>query len=481
MPTQDPADEGPSPRPSPNTPPDPSDPLPLAIQDENQNYDTAALAERTLARLRAGQIRHAQEQKLRTVRPMALHNGEAAKIRAEVKRDHKTSFVYAEPEQPQGDEKSLHRAHDRLGINVISILDENGEPKKVRITPQEYDAWLCQQTFHQAFENETLTFDDLLPYRIRTAYRLVRELGRIRGLIKKDETLIDALKGRPWNFDPWLIPQEWHRPTNPDENDNLPGEIIDKILQAENLSPDLQYTRWDLSNNTLKHYRGLALLPPPVPQRYLTPTGEISESYDPEQDESLLAYIDILDAVSRRLYVIAGAEEEPESGRYGMAGMLDPHFVRAVFPTRLQIIAWEQLLIEETLNLLVTSSHINARRVLTRKYGLQRHEIDFMVRLANLLALKMTECDLEEARSLMILRIEDYIHRSREAIDPRSEMHGLKQLAIVQGLSQEKEDDFFANVASIVKNISDQNRERRKELPQPERQFIDTTARALSA
>lgn len=424
----------------------------------------------------AGRLADDQQELLRSLRPADLllvprtppnmprvggpiygREGVAPMLAARTPR---VRFRLVDADEPRGDEQQLHRPH----------LREQLDPKKPAVGSEIWQREMLQK----AYAEQNLTLDDLLPYRVRVAWRVVRELGRVKGLVGEEEPLCEALKPNPLCLDPWQVPvAPWVQPRSP--NSQQPGfNLLKTILDAEEIAEDLQYHRFDFEAEAWKAYPGIALLPPPVPIRWWDDQCEIKPEYDVAEDRALILYTKAVELVTKNLYVEQGSDLDADQGRYGLTGLLDIETIRLAFPTRLQILAWEEMLTEEALDLLVDTSIQRTRKLLKQRYGLQAHEITTVLRLAIRLAQLQTSADPEENRSVMVMRLEDYVRRAREAIDMRSEMHGLKQMSIVQGLGNEDKQDLFANMIDAVRHIAS---DRRGQMMEP-RKLVENTSKA---
>lgn len=395
--------------------------------------------------------------------PIYGREGVAPGLAARTPPSPRVRFRIISNDEPEGDEQAILRPMLRM--------PEQLDPKKPAVGSEPWQKDMLQR----AYAEQNLSLDDLLPHRIRVAWRIVRELGRIKGLVGAEEPLCEALKPNPLCIDPWQCPvAPWVQPRSP--NSQQPGfNLLKTILDAEEIAEDLQYHRFDFEANSWKPYPGLALLPPPVPIRWWDDQCEIRPDYDAGEDKALLLYVRAVELVTRALYVEQGSDTDPDQGRYGLTGLLDIETVRLAFPTRLQILTWEELITEEAMDLLIDTSVQRTRKLLKQRYGLQAHEITTVLRLAIRLAQLQTSADPEENRSVMVMRLEDYVRRARESIDMRSEMNGLKQMSIVQGLGSEDKQDLFSGMIEAVRNVAS---ERRSQMMEPPRKQIENTSTA---
>lgn len=276
-------------------------------------------------------------------------------------------------------------------------------------------------------------------YRVRVAWRVVREIARLTGKIHPDEPLAEATGLQPpespaelpggtavdsWTApDPWLVIEpvaSWRRTPG---GYNRVSKVLDEIWAAK-VNIGLGPTPQDLAN-------------------------------DPD-DIRALAYTEVLKVVADSLRVYAGSTLDRHQGRKGLEGMMEPETIRGAFPNRIEIMLWEEMLIQETMTLLIRYGTNHTWSKLTKVYGLLEHEVDGLVKMARALARRRTEGDLEEDRSLMLMRLDEYIRRCRRSFDMRLELMALKQIAIVSGLVKIAPEDAASDFVDIVRKVSEE-------------------------
>lgn len=329
----------------------------------------------------------------------------------------------------------------------------------------------ARETFRRAHAEQSLTLNDLLPHRIRVAWRIVREIARLTGKCR-DESLVTALSPHPGNPDPWTVPEETALPANREVSRHIWPECVSTLLEAELLENPWRVKRMHTQTGEWHEYPGLPLLPPPIPVDLRD-----DPDYDPTQDKLLLAWLALVKQITARLMLARGSKEHPELGTYGLEGMLDPSTVRAVFPSRFQIMSWESIVIDTTLEMLIKTNQRGVRLRHFEKHGMLDHESAAMCKLALSLAREQTVGSVEDARAIMVLRLEDYTHRAREGLDLRNELAAMKQLSLVQGLTAEREDDTFRSMLEVVREVGKERRlAQTPALDTPPRQFVENTA-----
>lgn len=289
-----------------------------------------------------------------------------------------------------------------------------------------------QTLFRQAFFEESVTLEDLSPYRIRVAWRVVREMLRLRG-VHDDQTLA-ALAPSQQVVDPW----QHLRTDAPRRFCTGPAGAVLPILDvADRLDPP-----------------GLPLLPP------LAPAGASSDYRpgNPEHDPRLHLYVNAFSTIATYLGIREGSKTEPRLGRYGLLGLENPLTVRLTFPTRLQLVQYERILVQETLNHITQVGRLECERILYEKHGLVDDEIALLFRFAVQRARALTKTDADEDKSIVVLMLQDIIRRAREVGSIKNELAAIKQLSIVQSLAKIDPEDINADFEAIVKRFEDDDR-----------------------
>lgn len=336
-------------------------------------------------------------------------------------------YIRPEPEDP--------------AVDLPALFDRN----LAELAPPAEREAAAYEVLARTLAAELLTVEETLPFRVRVAYRITRELARIKGLAEPDETLAEALTPDRDCRDKWTIPTKLLAVEARDQG------ILSILSDARGVSLEGQLTTFPFNGEDpqLVGQGGLALRPPEIPWRWRDPeTHDVVESYDEARDEMLGHWIELIDALSARLCL-----DSTHEGRMGLLGLNFAETTRALWPGRLQILMWEEELIARTLEKLVKTSLTQTRTWLAEEHGLTRREALTMVKLATRLASQQAGADLEDLRSVMVLRLEDFIHRSKNALDLTQEIKGLKQLAMVQGLTRTDPEDAISAFAGIVKRL----------------------------
>jgi hypothetical protein len=268
---------------------------------------------------------------------------------------------------------------------------------------------------------------ELEPYRIMVAWRLARRTAQLKGMLAPDERMEDAFE---------IEPSPWYAPTKP-------------MLRPGAAAPT---RRAKMAAVLLLHEEGdgLALLPP----------------RDPSAAERWC-----------NAYAIAARDlgiEQTEEGCWGLRGLLDPGAAYHNHPTPAQLTAFEELVVIEATEILVTAGERQCVKHFRERYSLTRDEAMQLIRLARARAHEEFSGSVEEDRALLTAYWKDYIERARkEPVGLTHEARGLKELAKVQGVTRTEPEDKLTEFVATVKAVA--NQARAKQLEQPKPKAIEDT------
>lgn len=362
------------------------------------------------------------------------------------------------------DDKSLDEA----------VLPELKKAQTPTLGSLQYETWIGS-LISKSFQREQQSLQTYSPHRTLAAWRLVREMARSKRLIQRDQSLMEALPPDQPAYDdlykpredPWTIPEPARTQTMDylrferglKSHERLCTDYLKTCEYAESLKEEFQDFLWFAEDSEWKISRrpGLALLPPKVPFNQYLDNGDVKASYNPadfEHDPLLHAYTRGLYYVSKHLYFELNSKKNPGMYDEALSSLLNPAYVRLVFPSRIQIISVEALLVEETMDLMVSFGITHAKKTLHEKYGFLTHELDQLSDMAKIRAAECVNTDVEQTRSLIILRLEDIAKRCREALDIRAELAAVKQLAVVTGVTQVKPESLEQSFIDMVKSTS---------------------------
>lgn len=306
-------------------------------------------------------------------------------------------------------------------VPLLPALHTHNLPEK---TEQErFDS--AYAAIAQAFRMARTRQEDLEPYRIPVAHRITREILRFLGVCAPDMRLTEAMIPSRNISDPWREPQPY---SGWDQN---PAHL--EIMECfEEALIDLKLP-------------GLPILPPEAPE---TP------NYKTREDKYLRLYVKLIEATQRSLNIEQGmAPGRPEMGRLGLSALIDRDLVRQHFPSPYEIMAWEEILIQETLDVMVQRGQNKTAKHLQHAYGMLPHETAGWIKLAKIQARELTENDVEDDRAYMILRLDNYIERCREAVDLAAEHRALKHMSVILGLGKVDPEDANAEFLKVVRKL----------------------------
>ena len=280
------------------------------------------------------------------------------------------------------------------------------------------------------FDGENLSLDELYPDRLRVAWRITRELAIARGVLtKKNQTLAEATRVHPV---PWVAPFHFFGRLSTDP-------IIDDICKE----------------------RKIALLPPDVPAVHVN--GQVDKSYDPEKDESLLDFIRLTEHVATRRLMIPRTRE----GRHGLAGLFDPRLARIAWPSAMEIMHYEQLLVEKTYGVMVKPGEDGgdqqAGATLRVQGDLHQHEVLQVLAMARAHAALATGLDDPESFFIMeIAKLQELAHKQGAREDYRGAAQTRRdalRLLATRGVDDGDED--------YDRVVEEQMTKEKKRLPKP--------------
>lgn len=373
------------------------------------------------------------------------------------RRPHVGLLPITEPSPKDNLSPRYRRAPDGLDPSDTDLPEELWRFRhRTELPPLQERLDAARLAISRAFAVDELSLQDTLPYRIRAAWRITRELGRLASVVQPDQTLADATAEDP---DAWTTPRTILYPP--------PGRPGDNARAAQALEILEEATRPDDPDQPHPKHPGLALLPPEIPSRY---DGHL-DRYREKNDAVLQCWVRVVKEIARYLGINRGSANDPDLGRLGMIGLDHDETTRSLWPNRTQLIYWEECLIQETLNTMIEHGVPQVRRILSETHGFVASEQTTLIKLALQLAREQTEADVEDLRAIMVLRLESYAKRSADALDLRAELAGLKQLSIVQGLSKTDPEDALSAFAQIVRKFDSK--------PSSPPAMIDAQARRL--
>ena len=274
---------------------------------------------------------------------------------------------------------------------------------------------------------------------IRSAYRMVCYMGRILGDLPGPMMLAHLLNS-PFRRDPA------HTPFAPPDKSEVHGsEYIIKTLQYLN-TIDYFYT-FERTDPT-----GFTYLPTPIPDHaynqkttrtipYMRQSAEEPVNYDPRHDEALSIWLDAYDHLATMLRLSDGSEEEPEAGIFGTVGLFNPCSARLLWPTRDELLIYEQELLLDIFDRLCEDSVQRVEKGICRYMGYGRNEAVMLAKTALRYGTGIYESDIDIAKVRELKSLEIIGDTARKGDDPRAHLAARKQLQLVAGLTKHSDGD----------------------------------------
>jgi len=247
------------------------------------------------------------------------------------------------------------------------------------------------------------------PLRIMVMWRLCRTTAIVKGLCAEDETLDAATE---------LEPNPWVEPFLP-----ILSAAAGSALRRQRAAALLRYHAED---------RGLPLLPPRAEPR------------------ELARWCNAASIVAADLGIERTAE-----GLAGLQGLLDPHQCARCDVSAAEVLAFEEMLLAETLDLLLDAGERATVKHFKGEYGFAHKEANGLLRVVKTQALERSAASIEEKRALQEMRLEDFIGRSKESLDMDGEMKGIKELAKIQGLTRTEPENQAEEFFAVVKRVAE--------------------------
>lgn len=131
-------------------------------------------------------------------------------------------------------------------------------------------------------------------------------------------------------------------------------------------------------------------------------------------------------------------------------GLLDQHRCFALYPDISEIVLFEENLVQRILRVMSRNGPLQANRILRMDMCLSQEETRIIELMARRQARQLLEMDQEDERAIMTLRLHDHQRRARQAANLREELQGMKQEAIVRGLTKTQPEGFMDVFARVV-------------------------------
>ena len=154
-------------------------------------------------------------------------------------------------------------------------------------------------------------------------------------------------------------------------------------------------------------------------------------------DSDKQAIVDGHTLIAYALNVPRGTKMEPS---LGWKSLSDLNVV--TFPEPRELLEFEEDLLDHIVTKAVERSRMRALHWLKQRFGLTNEETVGVMKLADGLTSKAMQQSREEMRAMMVHRLEDLAERAHEALDTKTELQILRQIAKVQGLEGGMADEM---------------------------------------
>lgn len=317
--------------------------------------------------------------------------------------------------------------------------DKQYKPEWAPLTPLQ-----LSEFWRRIFGRESRDWTYGYGYRIRTAWRVAREMARLQGIVPEGMLMAESL---PPGSEVWFR----------------------GISHAGGLDDDKVHVR--LHSNLIKNVCGgpgefaLPLGPPRVPEEWLDegeprPEYEATPQQDPRLHRWLWAVGQIVDALQINLPPPGDASfsppipPDPEAAREGLRGLLDPLLARLSYPAPMDIMGFEHQLVHQTIAKMAEHATAKVQRWLAAAYGLSYREQRSVIKMARAQALAYSYSDPEEARSIIVARLEKMFDDASKSLDMNNQVKIMKQIQLVLGLGKIQPEDRDSEMRRIVQEIA---------------------------
>lgn len=304
---------------------------------------------------------------------------------------------------------------------------ERGTPSLTSIDALRREAQRCArgaelERFWREWYADDMDLSELYPYRLHAAWRIVREMCWLRGLMQE--------RKQPLADTGHVDPSPWEQGFN--FFNRLSGVRVVDVICTDHTLP---------------------ILPPDVPDTHLLPeVGRASDDYEPGEDADLVAWCNLVKFIAQRLNI-----DRTEYGRYGLAGLTDPHFARAAMPSPDELVKYERLLVREVFDLIRDGGMREAERWLMEKQQLEDHEVNAMLDMARSHAKRLAGLDdMDAFKAMLIARMEGELDRLAEAGDSgRGRAFVMKEIwKIAAHTGREPEEEDLDEMNDVVRQTA---------------------------
>lgn len=323
-----------------------------------------------------------------------------------------------------------------------------------------------KEALRKMLESGSLTLSDTKGYRTRVAYRLVRQMARVRGLLEGFDMVQSTMNLAP---DATLVPL-WNMPVPLVDSGFLTGNRGVRSVLAKIDEEGMEYT----FNTAVGYERftGSTTLPPPVPDRFYSQhnpsaiwkerlSRKVPAGYAVKEDRPLILYCEAMTILAEQIGIPRGSAHEPWAGEFGLAGLLNPHTARLSWPTRDELVMYEEDFLLKVFDKACLVSIRATETWLQRFFGLSRLESIDITKTAIAVGGMLYNEGTEELRALEIKRLDSLEDKCDLASDPRAQI-AVKRLRLqALGLMRNEESDSIRDMReAAIEGIAEAGKHR---------------------
>jgi len=286
----------------------------------------------------------------------------------------------------------------------LSVL-ELGQPDRQLNLKERLKVW--DTTFGQG----TLAPHQMRGYRTVVGWRLTRAIGFRQGRLHLDQRLNEAFPGDSAS---WAARVKTAAPTN-----QLGTRLED----------------WN-TRDLLARNDGVGIAP---------------------RTETARQHAALIARLVESMWLQRGSKDFPRLGHYGLHGLTHPDTVVEFWPTRKEVLAFEDKVIDQIQGLVLKWSRRKIQAHLRDMFDLTLKEIGGLIALAIEEAKIEASQDIETTRAVMVGKVEDYIDRMRECADSNNEMKGLKVLCAIHGLHKTDPENTAEMLIGVIAKVASDN------------------------
>jgi len=250
----------------------------------------------------------------------------------------------------------------------------------------------------------TKTVSDTKGWRIRAAYRMVMYMGRIIGDVRGPATL-SVLFDSEFGLD------------KSSNSFSLNEDAKSQIYGCEHI------IEW------AKSMEAFIYLP-----------------HEIEDNKELNKWCEAYSELSTFLRIDDGTLDEPESGIFGTVGMFDVSTSQFLWPSRDELMLYEELLLLRIFDELCQSSGQKTEQIVVKEFGYSRPEAVMLVKSALRYGTAVYSDDFDINKIKELKSLDVLADVAMEGDDPRAVLAARKQLQLVAGLTannlEDGADDF---------------------------------------